>query len=154
MLLVHRRTLHAPFAYSLVALAALGLGVATGWPLAILVGVALAAAALHSAMDVLGGGKEMRPWRETDDRAVYDHLHGRWLRARRLFYDGSAPDFAIAAAAGVVVALRTGGAWRPVVAGLLVAGLVYTLVRRRLAAWLPEEHATFSAYLKQALGLD
>src|SRR6056297_545185 len=73
-----------------------------------LFGVALAAAALvvapefgtvalHAASDALGGGLELKPWRATSERAVYDHFRGRWIRPRRwVRYDGAPEDLAFA----------------------------------------------------------
>lgn len=151
MLFVHRKTLHFPVLYSLAAVA-LGVAVvATGSGPAALLFAAGVAAAVHCLMDTLGGGKEMRPWRETDDRAVYDHVTRRWIRPRRLFYDGSLPDLCLAVVAG------TGAMWTlpsqfsaPVLA-LVGVSVVYTGLRRAITEWIPEEYATFSAYIQSRL---
>ncbi|KPN32144.1 hypothetical protein SY89_02904 [Halolamina pelagica] len=75
----HRKTLHYPVGYSLLAGVA-GVAAVVS-PTAATVGVALllAAAASHSLVDVFGGGLELRPWEATSERAVYDHYRGRWI---------------------------------------------------------------------------
>lgn len=131
----HRRTLHYPVygwvvAAPAVALAALAPSVPT-------VGAAtfLVAAAGHAAMDVFGGGLELRPWEGGSDRAVYSHYHGRWLAPRRAIpYDGSPRDLGLAGAFAVLPAATLP---EPVpafvVAGLAVSA-AYVALRKRLAA--------------------
>ncbi len=133
----HRRTLHFPVYGS--ALAAVALAVAALLPGAVTVAVAwfLLAAAVHSASDVIGGGLELRPWEATSSRAVYDHYRERWLSPRRLIrYDGAPEDFAVASlvGAGVVAGFGPGSLLGWLTGGLLAAGLLYTLVRKRLPA--------------------
>jgi hypothetical protein len=130
---VHRRTLHFP-----VAGPAIGGGaclVAVASPSTVTVGAAvfLLSAGLHASTDVLGAGEELRPWERTNPYAVYDHVRGRWLRARYLIrYDGAPEDLAVA----VLLALPTlavyDGNVRWLLVGLLGAGGVYALARKRL----------------------
>ncbi len=131
----HRRTLHVPvLGPALPPLAALPALVAPG-PWTVGLAVFVAAAALHAAMDVVGGGLGLEPWRSEDDRAVYSHVLGRWLRARGpISYDGSLGDLLLAVGLGLpVVALAP--APGPALAGLLLlVSMGYVLVRRRLVA--------------------
>lgn len=151
MLFVHRKTLHYPFGYAVLAVVA-SIGALWFSTIALVVSaVALGAAAVHCLMDVLGGGKEMRPWLELDDRAVYDHVRGRWLRPQRLFYDGSKTDFAVS-----VVAAGTGWYLLPprfdgLIAGVLLVSAAYVLVRRRITEWISEDHETFSGFIQEKL---
>jgi hypothetical protein len=136
----HRRTLHFPVYYAVAAAAAVPVAVLApgAWTLA--AAVFLAAAALHAASDVLGGGLELEPWRETSERAVYSHFHGRWLPPRRFVrYDGSPEDVVVAAGLGVPAALAFEPTVQRVVGAALLVSVGYAVVRRRLprlVTWL------------------
>lgn len=131
----HRRTLHYPVYFSVVATGVGALAVLVPTALTVGAAVFLLGAALHSVTDVLGGGLELRPWEATSDRAVYDHYRDRWLTPRRwVTYDGSPGDLAlsIVLAAPLLVTVDTGLRWM-VVAALGVA-VVYAALRRVLAS--------------------
>lgn len=139
LVLEHRRSFHFP----IVGLPVAGLAAALAVLATSSATVALAAAAvvawLHAASDALGGGPEMDPWSDPGDRAVYDHVRGRWIRPRRwIRYDG-APEDGVVATALAVPALVVFEGW---IVGLVVGGvvvsLVYVLLRRRLVAWTPD----------------
>ncbi|MFW5935230.1 MAG: metal-dependent hydrolase [Halolamina sp.] len=129
----HRKTLHYPVGYSLLAVAAAAGAVLT--PTAGIVGAALlfAAAASHSLVDVLGGGLELRPWEATSERAVYDHYRGRWIAPRRwVRYDGAPEDLLLSVGLAVPLWLHVGSPFRPVVLAALGVGTVYAASRRVL----------------------
>ncbi|MFB6353868.1 MAG: metal-dependent hydrolase [Halobacteriales archaeon] len=129
----HRKTLHFPAYYPAAAVPTAWLAVAAGHPVATAAAVFLAAAALHSAMDVLGGGLELRPWRGTSDRAVFDHRRGRWLAPRRwIRYDGAPEDLALAAGIGLPLATVLDGPWPVVVGAILAVSAAYVLLRKPL----------------------
>jgi hypothetical protein len=129
----HRRTLHFPVYYAVAAVAAAVAAVLAPGAWTAGGAVFLAAAALHAASDVLGGGLELEPWEATSERAVYSHFHGRWLPPRRFVrYDGSPEDVALAAGVGVPAALAFGTTVQWLVAGALAVSVGYALVRRRL----------------------
>lgn len=129
---VHRRTLHFPVAGPLFGIAACSVAFVAPSTLTVGVAVGLLSAGLHAAADVLGAGEELRPWKRTNPYAVYDHVRGRWLRARYVIrYDGAPEDLAVVAILAVpVVAVYSRLRW--LVAGLLVGGTAYTLARKRL----------------------
>lgn len=131
----HRKTLHYPVYYSLLAA---GVFVtATLVPAAVTVGAALfvLGAATHSVTDVFGGGLELRPWEATSDRAVYDHYRGRWLAPQRwVSHDGSPGDCLLSVALGVPLVVALEGTLQGVVVASLAVGLLYTAVRRALPA--------------------
>ncbi|MEF8831656.1 MAG: metal-dependent hydrolase [Halobacteriales archaeon] len=139
----HRKTLHFPVYYSV--LSAPAVAVALTWPTTatVAVAVALVGAAVHSVSDALGGGLEMRPWKGTSDRAVYDHYRGRWIEPRRwVGYDGSPRDFLLSATLAVPLVVAVDGPLRWVAVGAVAVGGVYAAVRRHLpdvAAWILEE---------------
>jgi hypothetical protein len=151
MLFVHRRTLHFPVVFSLLALVAGVIATLEPGLITVAAFAFLLAAGLHSLMDTLGGGKEMRPWRETDDRAVFDHVSGRWLAPRRLIYDGSVPDLAIAVVAGGLAVYALPDDYTPPIVALLVVATVYTLLRRWITRAISEEFDTFSEYIQYRL---
>lgn len=127
----HRRTLHFPVYFSVAAVGAALVAVATPTTITVAAALFLAAAALHSAMDALGGGLELKPWLGTSERAVYSHYHRRWIRPRRLVrYDGAPEDLFVAVAfAAPSVYVLDGVAQTAVVAAVAVSAL-YVLVRK------------------------
>lgn len=131
----HRKTLHFPVYYTLLALGALGIALAVLSPLTVGIAAFLSAAAVHSVTDVFGGGLELRPWEGTSERAVYSHYHGRWLRPRRwVGYDGAPGDLALASALALPPLLFV--EWQlldPLVTAAVGVSGLYTLVRKRLA---------------------
>ncbi len=135
----HRRTLHFPTLGPAVAVVAVLAVLAADGPRPLTAGLAaaLVAAGVHAASDALGAGREVRPWERTNTDAVYDHVRGRWLRARYLVpYDGSPRDLAVAVAAGAGAAVAHGGPVRLLLVALSVPAVVYTLTRRRLVPYL------------------
>ncbi|ADD04921.1 DUF457 family protein [Natrialba magadii ATCC 43099] len=135
----HRRTFHFPVAGVAPALGVVAFAVLS--PASVTVGLAafVAAAWLHAASDALGGGPEMDPWQNRTERAVYDHVHGRWIRPRRwIRYDG-APEDAVFATVLAVPALLVFDGWIvAAILGGLTVSLAYALLRRRLIHWTAE----------------
>lgn len=129
----HRKTLHYPVYYSLFAAFAGLLAVALQTPGTVAAALFLSGAALHSVVDVFGGGLELRPWEATSDRAVYDHHRGRWIAPRRwVRYDGSPEDLFLSLGAAVPLLAVVEGALQLVVAGTLAVAVAYASVRRCL----------------------
>jgi hypothetical protein len=131
----HRKLLHYPVYYSVLAL--LALAVAGLFPSAVTVSVTflLVGAAVHSVTDILGGGLELRPWRGTSDRAVYDHYRNRWIAPERwIQYDGSPRDLLVSITLAVPLLTALDGLLRRVVVLTLAVAFVYTTVRRLLPA--------------------
>ncbi|ELY53266.1 hypothetical protein C493_14588 [Natronolimnohabitans innermongolicus JCM 12255] len=136
---VHRRTFHFPLLGGAVALPAVGLTVLVPSSLTAALAAVAVAAWVHAASDALGGGPEMDPWNDRTERAVYDHVRGRWIRPRRwIRYDGAPEDAALAVALAIPALLVFDG-W---IAGLVIGGialsLAYAALRRRLIPWLPD----------------
>jgi len=130
----HRRTLHYPVYYSI--LAGLAVPVAVLAPSSLTVGAAvfLLGAAVHSLSDIYGGGLELRPWEGTSDRAVYDHYREEWISPRgRIRYDGSYEDLALAVGLSLPLLYLLNGPLRLVVIVSLLVAVVYTVLRRHLA---------------------
>ncbi|WP_198665697.1 metal-dependent hydrolase [Haloprofundus halophilus] len=129
----HRKTLHFPVYFSLAAfVAAVGAALVAS-PVALAVALFLAAAAIHSVMDIFGGGLELKPWEATSDRAVYDHFNGRWLAPRRwIRYDGAPEDFLLGAVFGIPALLVLSGTAQTVVALALAVSAAYSLLRKAL----------------------
>ncbi|WP_254537165.1 metal-dependent hydrolase [Halomarina litorea] len=131
----HRKTLHFPALGWVVALPAVAIAVLAPGPATAAAACFLLAAAVHSLSDVLEGGRELRPWERTTDRAVYCHLCRRWLTARRLVrYDGSPEDLLLTAVFAVPPLLAFGGSVGAGCLALVALGAGYTLVRKRVPA--------------------
>jgi len=130
----HRRDLHFPVYASVLALAVLAVAVLARSAWLAAAGACLGAAALHAASDALGGGRSLRPWAESVDRAVYCHAHGRWWHPRRLVpYDGSPADLALAVGLALPTALLVeSDVLRWSVGVLLLVSAAYAAVRRRV----------------------
>ncbi|WP_373188997.1 metal-dependent hydrolase [Halolamina sp.] len=130
---VHRKTLHYPVAGPVVGVAAGVVAVVAPSPVTVGIALALLSAGVHATTDIFGAGEELRPWERTNPYAVYDHVNGRWLRARYLVpYDGAPRDLLVALLCAVPVALTFRGEFRWLLAGLLLVAVVYTALRRRL----------------------
>ncbi len=128
---VHRRTLHFPIYYSVMAIVLAGFSALwmSIWTLSITV-VAIAAA-VHSISDIFGGSAEPRPWEQNCDRAVYNHLHQRWESALRVIrYDGSPEDLAVIVLLAIPVYAAAPKTFRVVIVTLLVLSIVYTVFRK------------------------
>lgn len=135
----HRKTLHFPTYYTIIA--GLGLGVAILHPTVVTVSVAsfFLAAAFHVRLDRYGGGLELRPWEGHSNRAVYDHVRGRWRRPLRWVpYDGSPADLVVATAFATPAIVVFDGPARLVLVGTLVVSVGYVVVRKRLPAMAVE----------------
>lgn len=148
----HRRTLHYPILYPIVAVPLVGLAVV--FTTTTTVGLAFVAvgAAVHCRMDIFGGGLELRPWEGTSDRAVYDHVNRTWRMPRRwIAYDGSPKDLAVAFGIGVPLLVVLDGYFLILTAVCLFVATVYVVLRRRLAAIAPTVFRLvpdrFSAYV-------
>jgi len=130
----HRKTLHYPVYYSLLAAVAVPLAVVVATAGTVALALVAVAAAVHSVTDVFGGGLELRPWEATSDRAVYDHYNGRWVAPRRwIRYDGAPEDFLLSVTLAVPLFVAVDGPLQWVVAGAVAVAGVYVALRRILA---------------------
>ncbi|AGB38080.1 hypothetical protein [Natronococcus occultus] len=135
----HRRTFHFPVIGAPAAVAAIGAALLVPSNATAAVAACFVAAWLHAASDALGDGPEFDPATGDGDRAVYDHVHDRWLRPRRwVRYDGAPEDGVLAVALAVPALVVFEGWIVSVVAAGVVISIGYVLVRRRLVARLPE----------------
>jgi len=138
MYTVHRRTLHFPVYFAALSVPAIALAAIVTTPATVGLALAVVAAAVHCCMDALGGGLELRPWKGTSERAVYDHYRGRWLPPRRwIRYDGAPEDFVLGLGIGVPLWFLLEGRFELFVAVLLTISAVYAAVRKRLPDLAP-----------------
>jgi len=131
----HRKTLHFPEYYAMLAVGAVAVAVVATGPATVAAAAFLVSAAVHAASDALGGGLEARPWLAESDRGVFLHRRGRWAPPRRLVrYDGAPEDLAVGVAfalPGLVV--FDGWIRRVALAGVAVS-VVYVALRKHLPA--------------------
>ncbi|MFC6989464.1 metal-dependent hydrolase [Haloplanus sp. GCM10025708] len=131
----HRKTLHFPHYYWVVAVPALLLAAVVPRPLTAAAALFLVAAAVHSGTDWFGAGVEPRPWERTSPEAVFVHTRGEWLRPRYwVRYDGAPEDLALTAVLSAPGLFAFGRLVRRVTVAMLLVALAYTLVRKRLPA--------------------
>lgn len=152
MVFVHRRTLHFPALFTAATVVAGPILFVRPTPVTVAAFCFVTAAALHSLTDVLGGGKEMRPWRETDDRAVFNHVTGTWHTPWRVFYDGSVADLVLSTALACVLFLVLPASFWIPIGGILVCAIAYTVLRRWITRQISEDYQTFSGFIKHKLG--
>lgn len=151
MLLTHRRSLHYPVLFSIASVvSALLLSLYTT-SLVVVIAAFTLAAAIHCLMDTLGGGKEMRPWREVDERAVYNHVGAEWIKPRRLVYDGSLKDLGLSVVSGGLAYYLLRPRFRVFIAFILVFAIVYAGIRRWITRQISEDFTTFSSFLQYRL---
>lgn len=134
----HRRTLHYPTVYTLLAVPLLVLAGLVPATVTVATAFFLSGAAVHCRMDRYGGGLELRPWEGTSDRAVYDHVRRRWRRPLRwIRYDGAPEDVLLLVALGTGLLVVLEGPFRLTVVAALGIGVTYGVLRRRLADLAP-----------------
>ncbi|WP_226480594.1 metal-dependent hydrolase [Natrinema amylolyticum] len=139
LVVTHRRTLHFPVAGLAIAVPAVVVAAVSPSTLTLALAALAVTAWLHAASDAIGGGPEMDPWNERTERAVYDHVRGRWIRPRRwIRYDGAPEDAALGIALAIPALLVFDGRLTAVIVGGIAVSLVYTICRRRLVAWTPD----------------
>lgn len=131
----HRKTLHFPHYYWVVAVPAVLVAVVVPRPLTAAVALFFVAAAVHSGTDWFGAGVEARPWERTSPEAVFVHSRGEWLRPRYwVRYDGAPEDLVLTVVFSTPGLFVFGPFVRRVTVALLVIATAYTLVRKRLPA--------------------
>ena len=129
----HRKTLHFPVYYWVVVAGATALLLVSPSPVIVGIVFFLLSAALHSTMDILGGGLELRPWQARSDRAVYNHFEHRWHRPRRwIRYDGAPEDALLGVVLAIPAILIADTTIQWLIGGTLGASLGYVLIRRKI----------------------
>ena len=130
----HRKTLHFPVYYSVFALGAIAVAVLVQTPWILAITIAVVSAAVHSVMDIFGGGLELRPWKATSEQAVYDHVRKQWIAPRRwVRYDGAPEDLLLSLSVASPLLFVLDGRFFWVVVGALAVSVGYVVLRRTLA---------------------
>ena len=130
----HRKTLHFPVYYSVFALGAIAVAVLVQTPWILAITIAVVSAAVHSVMDIFGGGLELRPWKATSERAVYDHVRDHWIAPRRwVRYDGAPEDLLLSLSVASPLLFVLDGRFFWVVVVALAVSVSYVVLRRALA---------------------
>lgn len=135
----HRKSLHFPVGYSVLGLVAGGLMLMYPYSYTVAGFYFLASAAIHSLIDILGGGLETRPWIPSDDRAVYSHTMEKWFSPRRIIrYDGSPEDLALSGLTAVPCYLFYSSPLKELALATLAIGAVYAVLRKKIVEWMPD----------------
>lgn len=133
MVSAHRKTLHFPTYYSVFAVVAVAIAVVVPTPPTAAGMFFFIGAAVHSLMDIFGGGLSLRPWKATSDRAVYDHYRQSWYSPRRwVRYDGAPEGLLLAVMLAIPLLAVLENPFRWIIVAALTVAVVYTAVRRSL----------------------
>lgn len=131
----HRQSLHFPVGFSILTVVAVSTALLTGEKNIILFSYFVVSAAVHSWIDILGGGLEERPWEGTTDKGVYSHSLDRWFPPLQVIrYDGAPEDFLLTLVMGAGLFTLLNGypqVQKIVILSVIVGGL-YSLVRKKL----------------------
>ncbi|MGZ0746665.1 MULTISPECIES: metal-dependent hydrolase [unclassified Haloparvum] len=133
----HRKTLHFPLLYWIPTVPAVVAAVLAPAPATVGAALFFLAAAIHSIVDVFGGGYALKPWEVRSKRGVYFHRGQRWLRPKRwIRYDGSPEDVGMAVLLAIPGLRWYADPVPTLVAGALVVAVVYAALRKRLPPYL------------------
>ncbi len=150
----HRKTLHYPFVYTLGAVVAGTVFLAAGITGALLIGVFLLAAAIHSVMDIFAGA-ELRSWdqQEWQETAVYDHLRGTWIAPRRWAYGGSRRDLLLSLVCFIVLfAVSPETRITVLVLVLMAASIAYSVTIRPVSdRAIDDTYDTLNGYIRDKI---
>ncbi|MFP8890914.1 metal-dependent hydrolase [Natrialbaceae archaeon A-CW2] len=139
LVFIHRRTFHFPLVGGVLTVPMLAVALLVPSALTAFLAAFALTAWVHAVSDAAGGGPEMDPWTNPTDRAVYDHVRGRWVRPRRwIRYDGAPEDAVLAVSLAVVPLIVFDGLLRTLILTLVVVSVIYALLRRRLVEWTPD----------------
>lgn len=135
----HRKTFHYPVIFSISTAMMVLLVLLSPSIVSIAVFYFFLSAAVHSWIDIFGGGLEARPWIPSDDRGVYSHTLEKWFEPKRwIRYDGSPEDLVLSTMIAVPCYIFYTGIFRDIIILTLLIGGVYTLLRKKIIDWAPE----------------
>lgn len=134
----HRESLHFPTLYPLLSTLSFGMAVVLPTPVTIGIGFAFLGAAIHCFADIYGGGLERRPWEQTSNIAVFDHVSRTWIPPRRVIrYDGAPEDLGIAVVLALPLYFLHEYPFSGVIVVALVIAFLYTTFRRQFVPLMP-----------------
>jgi hypothetical protein len=134
----HRKTLHYPNIYLMIGSFLVLLFYLTNISAILFVGIIFSSSFVHCFLDILCSGSTIKPWRESDDKAVYDHLRGKWIRPKGLFYDGSIRDMILLSisSASLYYIAEFSDILIYFILLNVILGLFYTSIRRKYPTYL------------------
>ncbi|MDY6770439.1 MAG: metal-dependent hydrolase [Candidatus Nanohaloarchaea archaeon] len=139
ILFQHRKTLHFPIFYSMIALLSTGGALWQPGTATTATATFITAAAIHSLMDIFGGDLTQEPWKQQGYRGVYDHVRQDWIHARRRIpYDGAPNDLAVFLAITAPLLLHYTGPIQYILIVLTTISLTYTAFRKDFVALFPD----------------
>jgi hypothetical protein len=124
----HRRTLHAPNIYAISGIILL--------PLSEPAALFLLLASLHCFLDMFGG-LGIKPWE--CEKAVYDHIRGKYIKSKIGIYDGSKGDFAILAFLSAGTIYYSSGIIIYITIISITLGFIYTFFRNMFSDILEDK---------------
>jgi hypothetical protein len=146
----HRKALHYPFSYFLVAIIPFTIFLTMQTEIFLLGATALIAAGVHSFMDIFAGA-ELRSWdrSEWQQTAVYNHLGQKWIKPRRWAYGGSIQDVLLSVISFAALIYLVSNLWlKAAFTVLLALSFLYGLTIKWFSEEFVGDYSTLNQYIR------
>ena len=129
----HRKTLHYPVYYSVLAFLSLTAFLIYTTPATLAISFFLIGCTIHTLSDILTAGLELKPWKQQSKKAVYNHYSQEWIEPKHIIaYDGSKGDLAILLSLSIPLLFILGPKSKLFVFTMVIIGIIYSLLRKKL----------------------
>jgi hypothetical protein len=139
MVLEHRRSFHRPFQYILFTVAAGTLTFFYFNQWTVMIFTFIASINLHSLSDILSSGATVEPFKEENNKGVYNHIREEWIEPRRLIIMGSMSDIMLSIGMGAIIVGFTGTTFLSIITGVTLYGVFHFMTINKKADQLTPE---------------
>ncbi len=129
--LVHRKTLHMPVYYSILAVLVCSTLLISVNTFNLFLSSMSISLAVHSVGDVFSGGLAPQEEKKIAKYPIYDHLRNKWISKPVIRYDGSPEDTFISLVSGLATIQLLTGYIRYLAVLMILLSLIYYTFRRR-----------------------
>lgn len=154
MLHKHRRTLHRPIQYSLSFGILILVYYLTMETFLLLLSSFTGSLVLHTTSEILGQGKTMNSNLKKDQRCVYNHVNGRWIKPLRLIKVGSFKDLLSSLILSIPLLIIVSNR---AITALTLSILLLALIEFSLTDWITKNYLSdydrYSEPIQQKIGL-
>lgn len=152
MFLEHRKTFHRPIEFTLLFITSVSMFLITGSHVFLILLVFSGSISLHVFSEVLGQGKTMNPDLKEDDRCVYNHLNGEWIKPMRIIKVGSLKDLSLSMLLSLPLLLTR----QSLIVGITALTLLSGVIQFILADWITKnllsDYGRFSEAIQYKIG--